>query len=105
MHRLGVQQMNLIDFLTNWCVSLQAWLPEQGISIRFGATSDDRAKASAWVTLSRGDRECELLLWDSGEAEYASGGSSVDLVQRHHDMSSVSDLARVLGEMLEGLND
>jgi hypothetical protein len=96
--------MMFLDFLRSWCLSLESFLPTQGIELRFGATDDDRNKASGWVTILRGEREAELLVWDTGEAEYAAGGGGADLEQRHYDLTSVVELAGVLGLVLEAVS-
>jgi hypothetical protein len=95
--------MMFLDFLRLWCISLEGFLPTQGIETRYGATADDRDKASAWVTISRGEREAELLVWETGEAEYAAGGGGADLDQRHYDLGSVAELAEVLGLVLKAV--
>ncbi len=96
--------MNYVDFLMLWCTSLREFLEVQGIDMRSGATSDDRDKPSAWVTLSKGDREAELLVWSTGEAEYAAGGASVELVQKHYDFANAADMSAVLARVLQAVS-
>ena len=97
--------MSYVDFLMLWCVSLKEFLAAHEIEMRSGATSDDRSKPSAWVTLSKGDREAELLVWSTGEAEYAAGGASVDLVQLHYDFASPADMTGVLAQVLRAVSN
>lgn len=96
--------MSYIEFLTLWCASLTDFLADHGIELRSGATSDDRSKPSAWVTLSKGDLEAELLVWSTGEAEYASGGASVELIQTHYDFASTADMTAVLAQVLRAVS-
>lgn len=96
--------MSYIEYLTLWCASLTDFLADHGIELRSGATSDDRSKPSAWVTLSKGDREAELLVWSTGEAEYAAGGANVELIQMHYDFASTADMAAVLAQVLRAVS-
>jgi len=97
--------MNYIESLLMWAHSLQAWLGDRGIVLRYGVSPSDRLTQSCWVNIQRGDREAELLLWESGEAEFNFGGPKVEVTQEHHEFRQVSDLGVVLGRLLGAIGD
>jgi uncharacterized protein RhaS with RHS repeats len=48
------------------------------------------------LNVRRDDREAEVLLWESGEAEFNFKGQQAVVTQEHHEFGQVSDLAVVL---------
>lgn len=92
--------MNLITFLVVWARSLEAWLGSHEIAIAVGESPQNIPKRSAWVTLTCAGSESELILWESGEAEFAHGGPEGEIVQEHHEVATVDDLGRLLSRLL-----
>jgi hypothetical protein len=80
---MGALKMVLIESLLMWADSLAAWLGPQGVELNFGSSPSDVLRRSAWVNLRRGDREAELLLWESGEAEFSASGPNRGVTQQH----------------------
>jgi hypothetical protein len=103
MYCMGVWELNLIEVVLLWAQSLQAWLGKQGILLEFGQSQGDRPKRSCWVNLRQGDREAELLLWESGEAEFNSSDPITGVIQVHHELGNLDDLALVLGKLLSSV--
>jgi len=95
--------MNLIDSLLMWARSLAAWLRPQGVELTVGSSPTDILRRSAWVNLRRGDREAELILWDSGEAEFSASGPNGGVTQQHYEVEGVDGLAPVLARLLESI--
>jgi hypothetical protein len=93
--------MNFIEALLMWARSLQAWLGDQGIALQYGESPSDRLTRSCWLNVRHGDREAEVLLWESGEAEFNFQGQPVGITQEHHEFGQVSDLAVVLSRLLD----
>lgn len=92
--------MNLVPFFLAWARSLEGWLGSQNITLSVGESSPDVPKPSAWVTLVCGDRESELILWESGEAEFAHRRLDGEIVQEHHELTNMDDLERLLSRLL-----
>jgi hypothetical protein len=98
--------MNFIESLLMWAESLQAWLGNQDIVLKFGQSPNDRLTRSCWLNVRRGDREAEILLWESGEAEFNfGGGPHTGITQEHHEFERISDLGVVLARLLTVLGE
>jgi len=104
VHCLGVCEMNLIESLLMWANSLASWLSIRDITLKSGSSRDDVLRRSAWVNVSRGDREAELLLWESGEAEFSSSDPKGGITQEHYEIEGVSGLGLVLGRLLGSID-
>ena len=92
--------MNFLEFARLWCLSVQDWLEHNGAELLHGASEGGRPKHSLWITLRSGDSEGDLVVWESGEAELtvALAGSSV--VQEHHDLGGLDQLAMLLARLM-----
>ena len=89
--------MNFIEALLMSAESLQAWLGNQDIVLEFGQSPNDRLTRSCWLNARRGDRDAEILLWESGEAEFNfADGRHANITQEHHEFERMSDLGVVL---------
>jgi hypothetical protein len=98
--------MNFIDALLMWAESLQAWLGHVDIVITFGQSPSDRLTRSSWLNARRGDREAEVLVWESGEAEFNFRGSQeAGITQEHHEFGTLSDLGVILARLLSVLGE
>ena len=94
--------MSILDVLAIWVASIDQLVSTAGGSVTFRRSPGDRLNDSAHVVIARGDQEAELILWESGEAEYARvDGDAVD--QQHFDDIVVHGLGSVLGRLLEVL--
>ena len=92
--------MSVLDLLAIWAVSIERLVSAAGGSVTFARSPGDRLNGSAHVVISRGDQEAELIIWESGEAEYArADGDAVD--QKHYDEVVGADLGPILGRLLE----
>ena len=100
----AVVVLDLDDFLALVDHGSAAW-SEAGAQWTMDRSPDDgRNKHSAWVTIRHEDREGQLIVWDSGEAELEAGGPSEPLIQRHFDglTSAVAPLADVVALVVRG---
>lgn len=95
--------MNLLAFALLWAQSLQAWLRQQDIQLEFGESPADRPKRSCWITLRHAERESELLLWETGEAELNASLPGGDISQEHLELHELSDLGAALSRLLAAL--
>ena len=96
--------MNLLEFLLTWARSLEEWLDTRGIVLTFGASPQDHLRRSVWVTISCPDEESELILWESGEAEFACQHADGEIVQEHHEIANIGELGRLLSCLLMCIN-
>lgn len=92
--------MNYVELVLLWAQSLREWLSTSGIELEFGESPDDRPKRSCWVNLRRGVLESELILWETGEAEFGCAGRDGDVIHEHYEFQSPSELVVVLGRLL-----
>jgi hypothetical protein len=95
-----VLELNLIEALLMWASSLEVWFGLHDVTVRSGRSPDDVMRRSAWLNIQCGDKEAELILWESGEAEFGSSGARGEATQEHYELGSISDLAPVLSRML-----
>jgi hypothetical protein len=96
-------KMNLIESLLMWASSLSPWLEGQGVELASGSSPTDVPRRSAWVNLRRGDREAELILWQSGEAEFSAFDPNDGVTQQHYEIENPDRLASVLLRLLESI--
>jgi hypothetical protein len=95
--------MSVLDVLAIWVASIERLVAAAGGTVVFRRSPGDRLNDSAHVVIARGDREAELILWESQEAEYAQvNGTSV--IERHFDDIVEHGLGLVLGQLLEVLD-
>jgi hypothetical protein len=95
--------MSILDVLAIWVASIEQLVNRAAGSVTFRRSPGDRLNDSAHVVIARGDQEAELILWESGEAEYARvDGDAVD--QQHFDDIVEHGLGSVLGRLLEVLD-
>jgi hypothetical protein len=92
--------MNLIESLLMWAKSLEAWFSHQDVIINSGSSAEDVLRRSAWVNVRKGNQEAELILWESGEAEFGSSTPQTGNTDEHLDLRSVGELAPVLSRLL-----
>jgi hypothetical protein len=57
VYRVGMARRDFRAFLAAWVRGQSPDAARRGISIRHGATSDDRMTHSAWITVTRGAKE------------------------------------------------
>ena len=94
-------EVTFLDAVMLWAQTLQNWLAKHDVQLTFGRSEGDRPKHSSWVNIRSSDREGELLVWDSGEAELNLSDGSGAVTREHHDLRDISDLA----PLLQGLID
>ena len=96
--------MNLLNVLAAWCESVEWFLGEHGISVRFEPSPDDgRAKTSVWLILRRGHAEGELLLWETGEAELHTLRPDGAIAQEHLQVNTLTELAAAMDRVLKAV--
>lgn len=99
-HLSGVSKVSVLDVLVIWVASIERLVVLAGGSVTFRRSPGDRLNDSAHVVIARGDQEAELILWESGEAEYTRvDGDIVD--QQHFDDVMSQGLGSILGQLLE----
>jgi len=90
----------LLDAFAAWCDSHLQEARSVGAEITFGRTDDDRKKHSIWIGLEFQGRLGELIVWDSGEAEYLVGREGEPIVNEHHEIKSGDQLVALLDRLL-----
>lgn len=66
----------------------------------FRLSGQDRGKPSAHLSLETSAAFVELIVWESGEAEFAFGPFQ-KAVDEHHELSGMPDFDALLGRFLE----
>jgi hypothetical protein len=95
--------MRLIELMQVWALSLREWLSTAGILLEIGESPSDRLNRSCWVNLRKDGQESELILWETGEAEFSCSSSEGSVIQEHYEFEQLSDLAPVLARLLSAL--
>ncbi len=93
--------MSLIDFLEAWWLSVQPFFKAAGVICRFERSPTDRPKLSCALNFQRDKQEADLLVWESGEAEFGTIERDGSTDQRHFDdIRTPSELGAVLSRCL-----
>lgn len=91
--------MNYRTKLAEWAESKAVELSRCGsYTLRF--SEDDRDNASGHLVLETGDGFVELIVWESGDAEFAFGPFQQQ-TDEHHEMDRAADLEQLLARFLE----
>jgi hypothetical protein len=96
--------MTLIEAILFWAQSLQEWLADQGVMLEFGDSLVDRPKRSCWMNLRRGDREADLVLWETGESELSISHPNKGISQYHYEFLKIDDLIPILIQILRTID-
>ena len=89
-----------LEALQTWASEHRAKLEAAGVEVRLAEPSQTQ-KASQWLTQRGQTREAEIGVWVSGECEAAIGvpDGSAAPDQMHHELTSGSELRRVLDDL------
>lgn len=74
-----------------------------GVDMTFGRTDDDRDKHSAWIEFEYQGRLGEMIVWDSGEVEYMTGGETDLAVNEHHKVGDQKDVDLLLERLFSAV--
>lgn len=75
--------LNLDGFVALVTTQSSSWIAAGATWTVNRSPDDGRNKHAAWVSIHHLDREGDLIVWDSGEAELLAGGPNVPLTQKH----------------------
>lgn len=98
--------MNIVDAMEAWWLSVQPLLEAEGVVGSFMRSATDILNPSCAVNLRRNEREADLIVWESGEAELAMvepGGSINE--QHFDDMRTVAELSTILSRLMHVASD
>lgn len=87
-----------LDTLQRWVADNRATLKADGVTVELHKPSDTPNPAQA-LTMTRAERDADVVVWVSGECEAAIGnvgGITIDAEQTHHDFDSPDQLVGVL---------
>jgi hypothetical protein len=99
LHRGHVSAMSYCNHLARWTESHADEISRYG-SYVLNVSNDDRDKRSAHLALETAAGFVELIVWDSGEAEFAFGPFQ-DATDEHHEMTSLEHLDGLLVRFVE----
>ena len=92
--------MHIFDVLEAWLSSMAASLTAFGVVARFDRSPTDRPNPSFNLNLRRDDREVDVLIWESGEAEFVVGEVGGTVAQTHFgDVCNRTELAELLKKL------
>ena len=94
----------LLDQLEDWTRRQAAVAKTAGIELVFNRTTDDRPKPAAWATGEAGGRLAELIVWSTGEAEFATGFEGAAHTNEHHEIAGHEQLHALLARLWSWLN-
>ena len=97
--------MAVIDSIDEWLASLSASLDSADVEVRVQRSPSDRPIASRAINLRRGEREVDLVVWETGLADLivARDVESPAFMEHHDDLLEPKRLRAVLTRMLEGI--
>lgn len=89
--------MNALDAIEIWVVSLRSLFEKRGVLARFERSPTERLTPSCSLNLQATNREVDLLVWETGEAELALAEMNEAPSQKHfYDVRSPHALAEIL---------
>jgi hypothetical protein len=96
--------MSFIDHVNRWVASNRETLARADT---FAATDsgDGQLKRLVQVAVEGRDRVAELLVWDTGEAEFGFGVPGGALSFEHHDLVDTAELDQLLARFLARARD
>jgi hypothetical protein len=96
-------EVDLIAYLVGWYADGVETAAARGAKLTLSQSPPDRPKPAAWVTASRGDDEAQVIVWASGESEFAAGTPGRPTANEHHELTTTDDLDRLLARLLESV--
>jgi hypothetical protein len=94
--------MHIFDVVEIWGRSMEATLNACGAIARFDRSSIDRPNPFCSFNVRRNDREADLTIWDSGEAELVVGTIGGSVSHTHFDdVRNRVDLSMALSTLSE----
>jgi hypothetical protein len=90
-------ELDLLAALAAWCREQAPSLQARGVEVKCGQTEGDRPKHARWVNLHGHEHTAELIVWETGEAEFVARGT-VD-VDEHHEIVGIDQLKELLGRL------
>lgn len=98
--------MELADFIEAWWLSVRQILEPAGVVGRFERSPRDRLNPSCSLNLRRNELEADLVIWESGEAEYIAGAADGSFRQQHFDdIRKQPDLGDLLSHAIRSVLD
>ena len=72
--------------------------------VSFEPSPDDgRPKTAAWVNVGRGDAMAQIIVWDAGECELASGSPASSPEAEFRQLDTEQDLGSAIDRLLAKL--
>lgn len=93
--------MSLVEALALWVSSIRQPVTRLGAVVTFDQSPGDRLNGSARLLVARDGREGELILWESGEAEFALVQADGSVVEEHFDQLDSLGMGVLLARILE----
>lgn len=101
LHRPGVSPMTHLDRLDEWLTAHRDELERLG-TLTYARRQVGLPNPSADLVVSLDDAEVELLLWESGEAEF-NYGTYDDPAYEHVEVESPEELQALLERVLDAV--
>jgi hypothetical protein len=100
----AAEHAELLDRLEDWRRRHAAPAKTTDVALKLDRTTDDRPKAAAWATAEASGRLAELIVWSTGEAEFATGFHGDPQTNEHHKLASDEQLDALLERLSSWLN-
>ena len=75
--------MAVVDIIEIWWLTVCTFFEASGVTGVFERSPTDRPNPSCNLNLRRGEYEADLLVWESGEAEFAIAEPNGAVHQQH----------------------
>jgi hypothetical protein len=96
--------VNVLESVDAWLGSRRRSFDLAGVEVRFQRSPPDRPKSSLAVNLRRGNREVDLVVWESGEGELVLGDPAGSTpVMEYYDDLQIPERLNALFAMLEAV--
>ncbi len=96
--------MNFIDHINQWIGRNRGAL-ESTNTLSISDSSDARPKRAVHIAVQGAERFAEIIVWDTGEAEFGFGTTDGAQSDEHHDLIDTVELDQLLDRFLARVKD
>lgn len=95
--------MSMLTVFDTWLDERRQLLARHGVRIHVSRTPGDREKDSAHISLEKGDKFGELIVWTSGEVDCGRGVIGGESSDEHFEIDDPLDLIPLLDSVFEAV--
>ena len=91
--------MSFIDYTYEWLEQNRGALARGG-ALSVSDSAETRPKRVVYIAVQGTARFAEIILWETGEAEFGFGANAGEKFDEHHDLIDTAELGQLLARFL-----